>query len=97
MLVSITLILQSSLSHQSTDNDDTKAEILVHFNLGVSDFSKIKTKMPARTRKTGEPVAEVTKFGWTIMSLVQKGHANVYLTQSNNHDCEQLYWLDVLR
>lgn len=44
MFVSIILILQSSLSHQSTDDDDTKAEILVHFNLRVSDFSKIKTK-----------------------------------------------------
>ena len=50
------------------DDDDTKAELQVHIVLGTSDFSKIKTNMPARFGKTGEPVAELTKFGWMIMS-----------------------------
>ena len=36
---------------------------------GASDLAKkIKTNMPARTGKTGEPVTELTKFGWMIMS-----------------------------
>ena len=31
---------------------------------------KIKTKTPARIGNQGEPIAELTKFGWIIMSLV---------------------------
>ena len=78
------------------DDDDTKAELPVHIVLGASNFSKIKTNMPARIGKTGEPVAELTKIGWMIMSTGQEDHFNVYLTQSITRDYEQLYQLDVL-
>ena len=49
-------------------DDDTKAELPLHIALGASDFLKIKSKITARIGKTGEPVAELTKFGWMIMS-----------------------------
>ena len=52
--------------------------------------------MPSGIGKTGEPVAEITKFGWMIMSLGQEDHSNVCLTQSTTHDYEQLHQLDVL-
>ena len=45
-----------------TDDDDTKAVLPAHIVLAASDFSKIKTNMPARSGKTGEPVAELTAF-----------------------------------
>ena len=77
------------------EDHDTKAKLLVHIIFGASNFSKIKTKIPARTRKTGEQVAELTKFRWMIMSLGQEDHADMYLTQSKTHDYEQLYWLYV--
>ena len=48
--------------------------------------------MPARI---GEPVTELCKFGWIIMSPGQGGHHIVYLTM-NTHDYEQLYRFDVL-
>ena len=74
------------------DDDDTKAELPFHIVLGASDFSKIKTNMPAKIGKTGE----LAKFGWMIMPPGQEGHSNMYLTQSITHDYEQLYRLDVL-
>ena len=74
------------------DDDDTKAELPFHIVLGASDFSKIKTNMPAKIGKTGE----LTKFGWMFMPPGQEGHSNMYLTQSITHDYEQLYRLDVL-
>ena len=55
-----------------------------------------KTNMPARIGETGEPVAELTKFGWMIMSPGQEDHSIVYLTQTTTHDYEQLYRRDVL-
>ena len=73
------------------DNNDTKAELPVHIVLGASDFSKIKTSIPARIGKAGEPVAGLTKFGWMIMSPRQEDYPNVYLTQSVTHGYEQLY------
>ena len=78
------------------DDVDTKAELPVHIGVGASDFSKIKTNIPARIGKTGEPAAELIKFGWKIMSPGQEDHSNVYLTQSTTYDYEQLYRLDVL-
>ena len=63
-----------------TDDDDSKPELLVYIALGTSDFSKITTKMQASSGKIGEPVAELTKFVWVIMSPVQEDHSNAYLT-----------------
>ena len=74
------------------DDNDTKAELLFHIVLGTSDFSKIKTNMPAKIGKTGE----LTKFGWMIMPPGPEGHSNVYLTHSITHGYEQLYRLAVL-
>ena len=78
------------------DDDDTKAELPVHIVLGASNFSKINTNVPARIGKTGEPVAELTKFGWMIISPELEDHSNACLTQSIMHDYEQLYRLNVL-
>ena len=52
--------------------------------------------MSARIGKTGEPMAELSQFGWMIMSPGQEDHSNVYLTQLSTHEHEQLYRLDGL-
>ena len=98
-IILVTVTLLQSYNHLRgvfIDDVDTKAELPVHIVPGASDFSKIKTNMPATIGKTGEPVAELTKFGWMIMSPQQEDHSNVYLTQPTTHDYEQLYRLDVL-
>ena len=52
--------------------------------------------MPDRIGKIGEPVVELAKFGWMIMSPGQESHSNVCLIQSTWHDYEHLYQLDAL-
>ena len=36
--------------------------------------------MPIKIGKIGEPVGELTKFGWMNMLLGQEDHSNVYLS-----------------
>ena len=50
-----------------------------------------------RVGKPGEPIAEVTYFGCTIMSPgAETNLSSVYLTRSSSTDYEQLCCLDVL-
>ena len=49
------------------DEDAMKA-IPVLLILGASEIAKIKTDQGPRVGSPGEPVAEITRFGWTIMS-----------------------------
>ena len=50
-------------------DNDPKPFLPVHLILGASDYRTIKTAEPPRVGQLGEPVAEKTKFGWTIISL----------------------------
>ena len=77
-------------------DDDIKVELPVHTVIEAHNLSKITTNIPARIGKTSESVAELIKFGWMIMSKGQEDHSNVYLTQSDTHDYEQLCRLKVL-
>ena len=46
---------------------------------------------PARVGKTGEPVAEMTKFGWTIIAKGREiDYTALLLAQTNQSDYEQL-------
>ena len=53
------------------DDEDVKQELQelpVHVILGASEYAKLKTRSVPRVGKPGEPIAELTYFGWTIMS-----------------------------
>ena len=52
------------------NDDDDKEKLHVHSTLGAGDYSKIKIASNPRVESPGEPVAELTKLGWTwtIMS-----------------------------
>lgn len=52
----------------SMDNSDQKPELPIRIILGASEYAKIKTESILKIGHPGEPVAELTKFGWTIMS-----------------------------
>ena len=79
------------------DDDDTKAELPVHIILGASDYAKIKTENKPKIGRPGEPVAELTQFGWTIMSPGKEVNlSNMFLTQTSSTDYEELCKLDVL-
>ena len=50
------------------NDTDTKAQLPVHLIFGASEYAKIKTNIPAKIGTPGKPIAELTRFGWTIMS-----------------------------
>ena len=76
-------------------NTDPKDELPIHVVLGASEYAAIKTKAPARIGLPGQPVAEKTLLGWTIMKPGQEADLQAMLTQTNHCDYEQLCRLDV--
>ena len=79
------------------EDNDQKSKLPIHLILGASDYLCIKTDEPPRVGKTGDPVAEKTKFGWTIIAKGKEiDYTAMLLTQTNQTDYEQLCRLDVL-
>ena len=86
------------LSEVEMDDKDTKAQLPIHLVLGASEYARIKTNTPPKIALSGQPIAEQTTLGWTIMSPGHKSNhdASTFMTQSVNVDFEQLTRLDVL-
>ena len=79
------------------DDVTDKPELPVHLILGTSEYAKIKTETSPRIGRPGEPVAEFTRFGWTIMSPGKEVDlTNMFLTQTAAADYEALCKLDIL-
>ena len=78
------------------DDVNTKSELPIHLILGASEYSRIKTDTKPRIGKAGEPIAELTTLGWTMMSAGRERNLSVYLTRTSSADYEQLCSLDVL-
>ena len=56
-------------------------KIHVHLILGTNEHAKIKTGTRQRIGRPGEPVAEYTRLGWTIMSPGKElDFGNMFLT-----------------
>ena len=65
--------------------------------LGAGKYARIKTENRPLIGKDGEPVAELTKLGWFIMSPGQEFDRNsMILTQTSQVQYEELCRLDVL-
>ena len=80
------------------EDNDKKSKLPIHLILGASDYLCIKTDEPPRVGNTGDPVAEETKFGWTIIAKRNEiDYTALLLAQANQRDYEQLCRLDVLR
>jgi hypothetical protein len=76
---------------------DQKPELPVHLVIGTNEYTQIKTESTPRIGRPGEPIAEKTKFGWTIMSPGREVNVNeMFLTQTCSADYESLCRLDVL-
>ena len=79
------------------DDEDTKPELPIHLILGASEYSRIKTHTKPKIGKAGEPMAELTTLGWTMMSAGKEvGSNSVYLTRKSSVEYQQLCSLDVL-
>ena len=92
--------MQKKYAHLSdiiiTDHD-TKKDLPVHGILGAGDYTKIKTQERTRVGQPGEPIAEVTRLGWVVISPSQEsGLTNMMLSKTSLHDYKNLCSLDVL-
>ena len=77
-------------------NDEIdKDELQVHMIIGVDVYCKIKVKKEPRIKEPGQPVAELTKFGWVLMSPGEEINKQTFLTQSAQ-DYDNLCRIDVL-
>ena len=85
------------LAGVTMDDEDTKPELPIHLILGASEYSRIKTQTKPKIGKAGEPIAELTTLGWTMMSAGKEvALTSAYLTRTSSADYEQLCSLDVL-
>ncbi|XP_028405750.1 uncharacterized protein LOC114528320 [Dendronephthya gigantea] len=79
------------------DDNDSKPVLPIHLILGASEYSRIKTDTKPKIGNPGEPVAELTALGWSLMSPGKEMNlSNTYLTRTSFGDYEQLCNLDVL-
>ena len=92
-------ILQRFSHLQEVHMDDDEKELLpVHLFLGANDYAKIRTSESLRVGSSGEPVAEHTKFGWSIMSPGADQEVSLgCLAVNSTTDYDNLCSLDVLR
>ena len=80
------------------EETDTKQILPIHVILGANEYTKIKMASYQHAGAMGEPIAEQTRFGWTIMSSgVEVDLQNIFLTQTSIGDYEELCCMDVLR
>ena len=71
--------------------------IYLYIRLWERECTRIKTKHVLRIGEPGEPIAEYTAFGWTIMSGgKEKGFNQMLLARDTEADYAELCKLDVL-
>lgn len=79
------------------DDTDQKPELPVHLVLGAGEYAKIKTVSMPTVGQPGEPIVELTCFGWTVMSPGKEVDVTpMFLTQTSSFDYKNLCRLDVL-
>ena len=79
------------------NDTDTKKELPVHVILEAGDYTKLKTQERAKVGQPGEPIAELTKLGWVVISPGQETSVTKMLfSKTSVHDYENLCNLDVL-
>ena len=91
------LVKYPDLKEIKMNENRTKATHPIHIILGASDFTKIKTQERPRIGQIGDPVVELTKLGWVIMSPGKdSSYSNVLLRTAALNTYKELCSLDVL-
>ena len=63
----------------------------------MKDYTRIKTQERSRVGLSGEPIAELTKLGWVILSPEKENAStNILFTKTPLHDYENLCILNCL-
>ena len=69
----------------------------VHIILGANEYAQIRTRTQPRVGRRGEPVAELTRFGWALMAPGKEAEVSAgFLAVDAVSDYEKLCTLDVL-
>ena len=65
--------------------------------MGACDGSKVKTDTRPKVEKTGQPIAEYTQLGWTLMSPERESDTNLLWTWNLElvYDHNQLCRFDI--
>ena len=58
----------SHLKGVTITDRDNKPQFPVHVVLSSGEYARIKTENQPRVEKEGEPIAELAKLGWFLMS-----------------------------
>ena len=76
---------------------ETKSELPIHLVLRANEYSRIKMSTKPRIGDPGDPVAEYTRFGWTIiMPGAEVNLSNLSLIRTTSEDYDRLCRMDVL-
>jgi hypothetical protein len=80
------------------EDTDAKEQLPVHIILGASEYAKVKTTTPPKIGTSGQPIAELTRLGWTIISPGKEcfNETQILLTQTSRVEYEELCRQDVL-
>ena len=85
------------LASMKMNDNATKPELPINMMLGASNYARIKVPEMPRVGSPGKPVAELTCFGWVIMSGRNEiGLNNLILLRTFIDDYEKFCNLDVL-
>ena len=63
-----TIAKNPHLSGVFMNDRDKKSHLPVHLILGAGEYAKLRTESAPKIGEPGEPVAELSKFGWITMS-----------------------------
>ena len=70
---------------------DDRPELPAHLILGTSEYARIKTETRPRIGNPGQPVAELTRLGCTLISSGKEVDlTNMFLTQTSSMDFENV-------
>ena len=81
----------SYLMGAKRNDPDSRSQIPINVVLGASDYAMIKTTTSQRVWLPGQPIAERTLLGWTVMFPgSEEVDSSIMLTRSSSTDYEQL-------
>ena len=84
------------LKEVNLNETETKKSLPIHVALGSGEYARVKTQERPRVGNEGEPIAELAKLGWFVMSPgTEFDEARMMLTQTFHADYEALCRLDV--
>ena len=85
------------LNSVKMDECGTKRELPIHLVLRNGEYVRIKTRTKPLVGKDGDPLVEMTKFDWMIMSPgVEWDQNTMLLSTTSQADFDRLCRLDVL-